>query len=466
MRKKGFTLIELLAVIVILAIIALIAVPVILNVIEKSKESSAVDSAYGYIHAIENNLAIAEVKNGLVAEDKEYEDLREFEETYNINVKGTKPVSGKFTLNKRKVVSAEFKIDGYNIVCDKKKCESRGKNVTVPVTVTYNANGGTVDKTEDRVLTNSTLDLPTPTKNDYSFIGWYTEANGGEEVTNETPITSEMTLYAQYVKTINNFDYTGNVQEITLPKGKYKLEVWGAEGGLCAYNNVRGGYGGYSHGNLRLASSTNLLVYVGQKGQSNSNNISWNGGGKSDYGYSYPASGGGGTDISLQGTANSSTWNETKHLYSRIIVAGGGGAGTWSSNKIGGYGGGINSGGDSGYTAGQTFAGNLGSFGIGGNNTAANDSGGHPNGGGGGGWYGGGTKGFEGPYVSPGGGSGYVYTESTAANYPSGCLLDSSYYLTDAETISGNQVFLSPNGSNETGHTGNGYARITYLGKN
>lgn len=61
-----------------------------------------------------------------------------------------------------------------------------------------------------------------------------------------------------------------------------------------------------------------------------------------------------------------------------------------------------------------------------------------------------------------GGGSGYVYTSSTASSYPSGCLLDSSYYLINAETKTGNISFLSPtSNSNETGHSGNGYARIT-----
>ena len=61
-----------------------------------------------------------------------------------------------------------------------------------------------------------------------------------------------------------------------------------------------------------------------------------------------------------------------------------------------------------------------------------------------------------------GGGSGYVYTSSTASSYPSGCLLDSSYYLINAETKAGNISFLSPkSNSNETGHSGNGYARIT-----
>lgn len=79
MKNKGFTLIELLAVIVILAIIAIIAMPIILNVIEKSKESSAVNSAYGYIHAIEEEVPIKEIKSGIKPADKEYKALRTFE---------------------------------------------------------------------------------------------------------------------------------------------------------------------------------------------------------------------------------------------------------------------------------------------------------------------------------------------------------------------------------------------------
>ena len=46
-KNKGFTLIELLAIIVILAIIAVITVPIILDVIEKSRKGAAFDSVYG-----------------------------------------------------------------------------------------------------------------------------------------------------------------------------------------------------------------------------------------------------------------------------------------------------------------------------------------------------------------------------------------------------------------------------------
>lgn len=61
-----------------------------------------------------------------------------------------------------------------------------------------------------------------------------------------------------------------------------------------------------------------------------------------------------------------------------------------------------------------------------------------------------------------GGGSGYVYTSSTASSYPSGCKLTSSYYLTNASTTAGSSSFPSTTGGTETGHSGNGYARIVY----
>lgn len=101
------------------------------------------------------------------------------------------------------------------------------------------------------------------------------------------------------------------------------------------------------------------------------------------------------------------------------------------------------------------------SFGQGASITGASSSNsGYIGGAGGGGWYGGGAGGAV---SGGGGGSGYVYTSSTASNYPSGCLLNSSYYLTDAQTIAGNTAFTSPTGTNETGHTGNGYIRITVI---
>ena len=64
-------------------------------------------------------------------------------------------------------------------------------------------------------------------------------------------------------------------------------------------------------------------------------------------------------------------------------------------------------------------------------------------------------------YGAGGGGSGYVFT--TSAYKLSGYKLGSEYYLSDAQTIAGDQSFPAPGGGNETGHSGSGYARITLI---
>lgn len=277
-----------------------------------------------------------------------------------------------------------------------------------------------------------------------------------------------------------NYDYTGNVQSIMLPPGSYKLECWGAQGGYRS-SATYGGKGGYSVGELTLNEETMLYVQVGRSGGYAGDSIyttetsgGYNGGGKRDSG---SPGGGGATDIRIGQDS----------LYARVIVAGGGGS-DGANNKKGMYGGGESGGsstesyGTGGFggtqtgvsdsswqttsqstgtgTATDAYAG----FGFGGNGVTYSSGYG---GAGGGGWYGG-----SGAYPDSGGdddrggggGSGYIYTSSTASNYPSGCLLNSSYYLTNAQTIAGNASFPSPtSGSTETGHSGNGYARITVL---
>ncbi len=52
-NNKGFTLIELLAVIIILAIIALIATPIIMGIIEDSRDGANKDSALNFGKAVE-----------------------------------------------------------------------------------------------------------------------------------------------------------------------------------------------------------------------------------------------------------------------------------------------------------------------------------------------------------------------------------------------------------------------------
>ena len=268
---------------------------------------------------------------------------------------------------------------------------------------------------------------------------------------------------------ILNFDYTGAVQSVTLKPGRYVLECWGAQGGngangnsgLDSFSGAPGGRGGFSTGVLSLNANTTIYIYVGGKGGCITSTVNdytggFNGGGTGGVSGSMSRSGGGGgaTDIRIS----------TDSLYSRVIVAGGGGATSWgSSTESGDAGGGTSSvaGSNSPGLSTQT-SGNV--FGFGANAKASSSS--NINGAGGGGWYGGISSSQSmsgGSKLHGGGGSGYVYTSATASNYPSGCLLNSSYYLSAAKTIAGNTSFTSPTGSSETGHSGNGYCRITVI---
>lgn len=279
---------------------------------------------------------------------------------------------------------------------------------------------------------------------------------------------------------IINCPYSGSAKSITLPKGTYKLECWGAQGGSRGTNSGAGGKGGYSTGILTLTADTILYLSAGGQGVSSTTSTTgdsagWNGGGGAQY---YGGGGGGASDVRIGQDS----------LYARVIVAGGGGgaqgrnsstyaanggAGGGTSGQYGGYMGTqpsgtntVTNGGppgtatSAGTAVNTTYGNTSGSFGIGGNG-GLNSTTTCGTGAGGGGWYGGGTGQYR--YSGGGGGSGYVYTSSTASQYPSGCQLNSSYYLTSASTILGINSFTAPNGTSETGHAGAGYVRITIL---
>lgn len=382
-----------------------------------------------------------------------------------------------------------------------------------------------------------------------------------------------------------NFAYTGTVQEVTLPAGKYKLQCWGAQGGNSGSYSGVGSKGGYSEGVLTLTETTTLYVFVGGKGGNGSStsmvNGGWNGGGGSvgrssydsggTYGISYPACGGGATDIATVTSDMSYSSNRTNRsnasLLSRCIVAGGGAGasaryteetsshetsqteivssrtlnynsppttpvgatfqgvagssysldttakysslyiGNWStvydgsvltknttmymqfaSNDSSAAGASFtysvtryytdivtdtdtsssksNSSQQGGGTSGrgtspgtQTSGG--GSFGAGANQETTNYR--YVSGAGGGGWYGGGSSNSDSStsYInSSGGGSGFVNTAANAGSRPSGY---TGLQLDSGVTKDGATSFPSTGSGNETGHSGNGYARITVL---
>ena len=254
------------------------------------------------------------------------------------------------------------------------------------------------------------------------------------------------------------------MQTFTAPLNtNYKLEVWGAQGG--GWNNSDGyhdlgGKGGYSIGYKNLSISNNLYVCVSSKGNVNSEviggNGGYNGGGKGGNAYSpYVGAGGGGGATHIAITSNRGELKNYKDYYQSellLVAGGGGGSAFWHS---GGFGGGLN-GGNTNSNAGSLLEGATQISGYafgqgqdGKTKTIFGTGGAEGNGGGGGGFYGGPACQQEGDEscCSGTGGSGYINTT----------------LITNGATIAGAQTFPSPNGGTEIGHSGDGYAIISWI---
>jgi prepilin-type N-terminal cleavage/methylation domain-containing protein len=282
--------------------------------------------------------------------------------------------------------------------------------------------------------------------------------------------------------------------------GKYQLEVWGAQGGGRTDTANLGGKGGYSKGVVILQKGDTLYLNAGQKGVFYYGQVSsqvyegtFGGGGGVDTDGSDSSGGGGGTS----GGGASDVRINNDNLYSRVIVSGGGGgaglrsASPRGANTPGGYGGGATGGAGTsvagwvgwtyGLGAGQSAGGALaagtnskyhtyvaaaGTFGNGGIGVGNSQGGG----GGGGGWYGGGGGNIN----SGGGGSGWVFTAASMGAWTNATdknnytLKDQiGYYMTETQLVAGNSFMPDPRNDDTpiTGMSGNGYVRISYLGR-
>ena len=130
MKKKGFTLIELLAVIVVLAIIALIATPIVMSVIKSAKKGAAERSADSYIGAVETVVATERLDGNILEGEYIIQSDGNLCPTSGcgnsdkdkivIDVKGTKPSSGKITISNGNVdkKSSEMTIGDYDVSYD------------------------------------------------------------------------------------------------------------------------------------------------------------------------------------------------------------------------------------------------------------------------------------------------------------------------------------------------------------
>src|SRR5688572_10817131 len=122
-------------------------------------------------------------------------------------------------------------------------------------------------------------------------------------------ITGVLTVFfgTAYSQTTFTFNLTGNIQNINLQGGDYKIECWGANGGDGTYysaqtpnNLIDGGKGGYSYGYVTIASPVTWYVVVGGKGSNTNagnNPGGYNGGGNSSSAAYQSGSGGGATHV-------------------------------------------------------------------------------------------------------------------------------------------------------------------------
>ena len=98
-------------------------------------------------------------------------------------------------------------------------------------TVTFDVNGGTVTPAEQTVTYGSHYgELPTPTREGYTFAGWFTEQNGGTKVMADTKVTTaeNHTLYAYWMQNIYDVSFDANGgKEAYEPKKVRHGDVYG-----------------------------------------------------------------------------------------------------------------------------------------------------------------------------------------------------------------------------------------------
>ena len=106
---------------------------------------------------------------------------------------------------------------------------------TLPITIIFDANGGYVNISSKTVSQGSPYgDLPVPSREGYTFEGWYTSRSNGSPVTPSTTVTGGQTLYAHWSTpslgvNVLSYRFKNQATDFTYPAGyviplaRYKL---------------------------------------------------------------------------------------------------------------------------------------------------------------------------------------------------------------------------------------------------
>ena len=132
--------------------------------------------------------------------------------TYTINEKVTLPSPTKpgYDFNGWKVVSGNGVLSGNVITIGNENTIVKATYKSKKYVVTLNANGGEISSNTLTVTYGAPYEnLPTPTRQYYNFLGWYTDSEGGELVNNTSlvSIAANHVLYARWESSLLNVTY-------------------------------------------------------------------------------------------------------------------------------------------------------------------------------------------------------------------------------------------------------------------
>lgn len=88
----------------------------------------------------------------------------------------------------------------------------------IEYTLTYNATGGTISTGSKTGLFGLPWgELEIPTRTGYDFIGWFTSASGGTQVTADTVVESDLMVYAQWSGKQYTVSFDSNMEDVANP---------------------------------------------------------------------------------------------------------------------------------------------------------------------------------------------------------------------------------------------------------
>jgi len=157
--------------------------------------------------------------------------------TYTGTGTATPPTAvGVYTVTPLNAVFSTGLIGNYSITYD-----TATVTILAKYTITYNANGGVVASSSttsvDFVVGDAALILPTPTRANYTFTGWYTLQSNGVQVSGQYTPSATATLWARWVQnslfgmgtntkilTITTLANAGNTYSVSAGGGTVAIE--------------------------------------------------------------------------------------------------------------------------------------------------------------------------------------------------------------------------------------------------